>query len=183
MNEKEIITKSKFLSLILRHKPEEVNLKLDKNGWANINELIDKCRSKGIELNFNQLRIIVETNNKKRFTFNEDFTKIRANQGHSIEVDVKLEEIKPPEFLYHGTSEKNLELILESGIKKMNRLHVHLSSEKITAEKVGQRHGKPIIFIINTNDMYKDGIKFYLSKNNVWLTDYIAPKYIKISDN
>lgn len=178
MNEKEVVKKSKFLSLILRHKPEEIGLILDEHGWADINELIDKAQKKGTKINLEEIKYIVENNDKKRFTFNDDFSKIRANQGHSIEVDLELQETEPPEFLFHGTAEKSIEGILKSGIKTMQRNHVHLSKDNETAEKVGQRHGKPVILKIKSGEMYKDGLKFYISKNGVWLTEYIDPKYI-----
>lgn len=182
MNQKEIIQKSKFLSLILRHKPEEIDLELDNNGWANVNELLLKCQQNGINLDFEKLKIILEINNKKRFTFNDDFTKIRANQGHSIDIEMDYKEIEPPEYLYHGTSTKNSHSILEFGIKKMQRQYVHLSLDIETALNVGQRHGKPIVFSVNTKQMFIDGFKFYLSKNNVWLTNFVPNKYIKISE-
>ncbi|MFN8577517.1 MAG: RNA 2'-phosphotransferase, partial [Candidatus Sericytochromatia bacterium] len=139
MNEKEIIKKSRFLSLVLRHKPEEIELELDNNGWANVKDLLDKCSKKGIKLDFENLNIIVDTNNKKRFTFNDDFTKIRANQGHSINIEMDYKESEPPSFLYHGTSDKNSNLILDFGIKKMQRQYVHLSFDIETALNVGKR--------------------------------------------
>jgi len=177
MNTKDIKHKSKFLSLILRHQPEKINLKLDENGWADVDELIEK--SKKVHFDMDILEEVIETNNKKRFTFNEVKTKIRANQGHSINIDINLDPIEPPAILYHGTSIKNIDSIRSSGIDKRNRQHVHLSHELSTAKNVGSRHGKPIILNIDTQQMHKDGFLFYLSKNGVWLTDYIDPKYIK----
>jgi putative RNA 2'-phosphotransferase len=169
---------SKFLSLVLRHQPQTINLKLDTNGWANTQELIEKCGKKGVKFSLRELEIVVETNDKKRFIFNEDKTKIRANQGHSVEIDLALKPIEPPDFLYHGTSDKTVNLILEEGIKKMSRQHVHLSQDKETAIKVGSRHGKPIVLTIMASQMHQDGILFYQSENGVWLTDFIDKKYI-----
>lgn len=120
----------------------------------------------------------METNDKKRFIFNQDKTRIRANQGHSIDINLALIPKQPPEFLYHGTAQSNIDSIFEKGIEKINRQHVHLSEDKETATKVGMRHGKPIILTINTEKMFDDGIEFYLSENNVWLTDFVDIKYI-----
>lgn len=178
MNEIENKRISKFLSLILRHQPETIQLKLDENGWAEVNELITKSAKGRMHFTFEELEEVVETNNKKRFAFNEDKTKIRASQGHSIDVDLALNTVQPPDFLYHGTAETNISSILEKGIEKRSRQHVHLSADKETATKVGMRHGKPIILTIRTGDMHNDGILFYLSANNVWLTDFVETKYI-----
>lgn len=178
MNEIENKRISKFLSLILRHQPETIQLKLDENGWAEVNELITKSAKGRMHFTFKELEEVVETNNKKRFAFNEDKTKIRASQGHSIDVDLALNTVQPPDFLYHGTAETNISSILENGIEKRSRQHVHLSADKETATKVGMRHGKPIILTIRTGDMHNDGILFYLSANNVWLTDFVEAKYI-----
>jgi putative RNA 2'-phosphotransferase len=169
---------SKFLSLVLRHKPEEIGLSLDENGWASVQELMEKMNEKGISINMELLDAIVETNDKKRFAFNEDKTRIRASQGHSIDVDLNMEPAEPPAFLYHGTGEKNLSLILATGIKKMNRQHVHLSKDKETAVTVGSRHGKPVVLTVRSGQMHTDGIKFYLSANGVWLTEFVDVKYI-----
>lgn len=178
MNETEKKKISKFLSLILRHQPETINLVLDENGWADVNELIAKSARNKIYFTSEELDEVVETNNKKRFAFNEDKTKIRANQGHSIDVDLALKAQQPPEFLYHGTAEINLSSILEKGIEKRSRQHVHLSGDKETAAKVGMRHGKPVILTIRTGFMFQEGIEFYLSENGVWLTDFVDAKYI-----
>lgn len=179
MNEQQKKKISKFISLVLRHKPEIINLNLDENGWTSVDELITKSKRDSHQgLTFEQLEEIVETNDKKRFIFNEDKTKIRANQGHSIDIDLALKPQQPPEFLYHGTAQANLDSILEKGIEKRNRQHVHLSLDKETATKVGMRHGKPIILTIKTAEMSEDGILFYLSENGVWLTDFVEAKYI-----
>jgi putative RNA 2'-phosphotransferase len=169
---------SKFLSLVLRHQPQEIGLELDTNGWANVKDLIAKCAKKGLKFSMEELEIIVETNDKKRFAFNEDKTQIRANQGHSVEIDLAIKPIKPPEFLYHGTSIDTVNSILNDGIKKMSRQHVHLSEDKETAVKVGSRHGKPVVLTVLSIQMYQDGIEFYQSENGVWLTDFVDSKYL-----
>ncbi|MBP2617257.1 RNA 2'-phosphotransferase [Chryseobacterium jejuense] len=178
MNEIETKRISKFLSLILRHQPETIGLKLDENGWADVEELRTKSAKKRVYFSLEELDEVVETNNKKRFAFNEDKTRIRASQGHSINIDLALEEIQPPDFLYHGTAEANISSIMAKGIEKRSRQHVHLSADKETATKVGMRHGKPIILTIRTGIMYEEGIAFYQSANGVWLTEFVDPKYI-----
>lgn len=178
MNEEQKKKTSKFLSYVLRHHPELINLNLDENGWANVDELITKSTNDSQGFTFEELEEIVQTNEKKRFAFNEDKTRIRASQGHSIEINLALISQQPPEFLYHGTAQSNIESILEKGIEKRSRQHVHLSQDKETATSVGMRHGKPIILTIKTKVMFDDGIEFYLSDNNVWLTDFVDAKYI-----
>ena len=178
MTEQHKKTISKFLSLILRHQPEKINLILDENGWTDVEELIEKSTKNKMKFSFEELEIVVDTNEKKRFAFNENKTKIRASQGHSIEIDLALEPIIPPKILYHGTAEKFQDSILVNGIKKMNRQHVHLSGDIETAIKVGSRHGKVVVLTILTEKMHEDGIHFYKSENGVWLTDFIDSKYI-----
>jgi len=178
MNEIENKRISKFLSLILRHQPETIQLKLDENGWADVSELIAKSAKSRMHFSFKDLEEVVETNNKKRFAFNEDKTRIRASQGHSIDIDLALKAAQPPDFLYHGTADSNISSILQKGIEKRNRQYVHLSVDKETATKVGMRHGKPVILTIRTKEMYDNGIPFYLSANGVWLTDFVDARYI-----
>lgn len=164
---------SKYLSLILRHKPEIAGITLDANGWADINSLLA-----GAKINFETLERIVRENDKQRFSFNADKTKIRANQGHSIKVDVELEEKVPPEFLFHGTIERNATSIERDGILKGTRLYVHLSADVETAEKVAaRRNGDKVIYKISAQIMNRDGYKFFQSKNGVWLTKFVPPKY------
>lgn len=170
--------KSRFLSLILRHKPETINLQLDNEGWLNVNELIEKSNKHGESLDFDMLEYIVNNSDKQRFTFNNDKSKIRANQGHSIEVELDLQEKIPPTILYHGTVDKFVDSIRNSGIEKRSRNHVHLSAETETAIKVGSRKGTPVILTVNSGQMYKDGYKFYQSKNDVWLIEFVPKEYI-----
>ena len=176
MSNKELLTtKGKELAFLLRHDKEAFdNGLIDQNGWRNVSELVS---DKGYSIDL--IEEIVATNNKKRYEFNEDHTKIRARQGHSINVDVGLTEAEPPEVLYHGTSNDVIDSIMKEGIKKGTRLYVHLSKDKETATNVGSRHGTPVILTINAKKMYEDGIKFYLSNNGVWMTDYVDNKYIK----
>lgn len=177
--DKELDNIGKYISLVLRHKPKAIGLVLDSNGWADVNELIVKSDAQGIKITLDILKIIVEINEKKRFAFKDNFTKIRANQGHSIEVDVELKLTPPPDVLYHGTALKNKEAILKGGIIKMDRLHVHLSHEEETAKKTGTRHGEPVVFTVDAKKMHEDGNRFYLSENGVWLTEYVPARYIK----
>lgn len=171
---------SKFISLILRHKPEKIGITLDEHGWANVADLINGV-SKEYPFNFKMLEEIVATDDKQRYSFNADKTLIRANQGHSIPVDVELEEAVPPEYLYHGTGEKYRKSICEMGLIPKSRLYVHLSDNTDTALSVGKRHGKPVILQVDAARMYQDGFKFYLSKNGVWLVDHVPTSYFTIS--
>ncbi len=182
ISEKQQTHISKFLSLVLRHKPETIGIQIDQNGWVDINELIDKSNKYGIQFDRETLNHIVATNSKKRFAFNDKFDKIRASQGHSVEIELGYKNQKPPEILFHGTSEKSVQSILKKGLEKRNRQHVHLSSDTETAIKVGQRHGKPVIFEILAEKMYNDKIEFYISENGVWLTDNVPTKYLKLKD-
>ncbi len=172
------VNTSKFLSLILRHKPETIGLKLDENGWAEVQDLIEKSKANGMVITFEMLKKVVAESDKKRFTFNSDFTKIRANQGHSIEVDLQLKPQTPPDILYHGTAIQNRDSILKSGLQKQQRHHVHLSADTATASAVGKRYGKLLLLCINSKKMHENGIQFYLSENGVWLTDMVLPEYI-----
>lgn len=182
MNEKQKTKISKFLSLILRHQPQTVGLELEENGWIEVNRLLQACNDYGTPLTLEELREVVETNDKKRFAFDETKTKIRANQGHSVKVEIEFEKRTPPKVLYHGTAEKNVESILQEGLKKMSRHHVHLSADIETALKVGRRYGKPIILEIDTAAMLLENYEFFISENNVWLTPHIPPNFIKLSE-
>jgi len=170
----DIKSKGKFLALILRHKPETINIKLDKQGWAQTQDLINSGK-----FTMEDLEMIVELNDKGRFKFNVDNTKIRALQGHSIKVDLELKATQPPSKLYHGTSRKFSRPIINNGIQKRSREYVHLSADKDTAINVGKRRDQnPRIFVIDAERMYNDGHKFYLSENGIWLTNYVPPKYL-----
>lgn len=170
---------NKYLSLILRHHPETIGIALDPHGWADVDELILKVNQTGrYVLGKTILEEIVRTDNKQRYSFNEDHSRIRANQGHSIQVDVDLEEKIPPDILYHGTGEKSVASILQQGLKPQSRLYVHLSPTLEVARQVGSRHGKPVIFQVDAGKMSVDGIPFYLSKNGVWLVKEVPPKYL-----
>lgn len=171
---------SVFVSLILRHKPDAAGIQLDEHGWANVDELIEGINNTGRKIDKEILYEIVKTDNKKRYSFNENKTLIRANQGHSIPVDVELQEQQPPQFLFHGTADRFLDSIMTEGLKSMSRLYVHLSKDKETAVKVGKRHGNPIVLKIRAKEMFDDGIKFYLSQNGVWLTKNVDNKYIDV---
>ena len=172
---------SKYMSLILRHKPETIGISLDEHGWANVDELIEGI-AKTHQFDMDMLEEIVRTDEKQRYSFNEDKTKIRANQGHSVQVDVELEETEPPEELWHGTREKFVAAIDEQGLIPKSRLYVHLSKDAETAKKVGSRHGRPVLYIVSSGQMHRDGFKFYLSKNGVWLTKKVPVKYLKKTD-
>ncbi len=174
MTDKTVQT-SKYLSLLLRHKPETIGLKLDENGWANIQDLLAPKTWLTMELVLEAVR----TNNKQRFAISEDGLRIRAQQGHTVEgLDLQLEEKEPPEFLYHGTYQGAVETIRHQGLSKMKRHHVHLSSDVRTAETVGSRRGVCVILRVRSGEMSRVGMKFYLSGNGVWLTDNVPPQYV-----
>lgn len=170
---------SRYMSLILRHKPDVIGISLDEHGWANVNELINGIAKNNTGFNMESLEEIVRTDSKQRYSFNDDKTLIRANQGHSIPVDVELEEKEPPEYLYHGTGEKYVEFINRQGLIPKSRLYVHLSKNVKTAESVGERHGRPTVYLVHSGKMYKDGHKFYLSANGVWLTKKVPVEYLQ----
>lgn len=168
---------SKFIALILRHKPEVIGISLDEHGWANVDELVAGI-AKTQPFTMEMLEKIVSSDKKQRYSFNEDKSLIRANQGHSVPVDVELEEKEPPVILYHGTGEKYVASIKKQGLIPKSRLYVHLSADYETTWKVGKRHGKPFVFRLNTGAMQRDGYKFYLSVNGVWLTKEVPVKYL-----
>jgi len=178
--EKEKPNISKFLSLVLRHKPETIGLTLDKNGWADTSDLLEKLNTRGFEISFARLEQIVATNDKKRFAFNIDQSRIRANQGHSIHVELGLPKSEPPPNLYHGTSEKSGKSILLQGLVKSKRQFVHLSNDVETALSVGRRHGRAVVFTVAAGLMSNEGFTFYLSANHVWLTDHVPPRHLTL---
>lgn len=179
ISEKETVKISKFLSLVLRHKPEEIGIELDSNGWTDVQKLIEKTNDANVPLTLEILKHVVTTNPKQRFAFNDNFEKIRANQGHSVEVELGYEPKTPPVILYHGTGEKFVASIRQEGLLKQSRHHVHLSADIDTALKVGQRHGKPFVFEVLSAEMHADNFKFFLSDNGVWLTDFVPARYLK----
>ncbi len=169
---------SKFLSLILRHRPETIGITLDAEGWADVDALLAGMARNGTTLSFDELIELVETNDKRRFAFNGDESAIRAVQGHSREVELGYEPVTPPARLYHGTVEKFLDPIREGGLKRGRRQYVHLSLDRETATKVGSRRGAPVILTIDCAAMEADGHVFYRADNGVWLTDHVPPHYI-----
>ncbi len=169
---------SKYMSLILRHKPEVIGITLDEHGWANVDELIAGI-AKDNTFDMAMLEEIVATDNKQRYSFNEDKTLIRANQGHSIPVDVELEKKEPPEILFHGSAVKFEESIDAQGLVPKSRLYVHLSKDYATAVNVGQRHGKPAVYEVMSGKMALEGYEFFLSANGVWLTKEVPVKYLR----
>ena len=170
---------SKYLSFVLRHRPDDIDIQLSMDGWADVEELIARVNAKGRDLTLEDLCEIVAQDEKQRYAFNDDKTKIRANQGHSIDIDLKLEPIEPPEYLYHGTAQKNIDSIRTLGLQKRQRHHVHLSENEKTAKQVGSRYGKPVILIIAAKMMHEAGHEFYCSDNHVWLTDTVPTQFIQ----
>ena len=184
INEKQLIHLSKFLSLVLRHKPETIGIELDKKGYADVEDLIVKANSHEIKIDRETLNFIVKNNSKKRFSYNETGDRIRASQGHSVNTDLGYTSQKPPEILFHGTSEKSIDAVLKVGLSKQNRQHVHLSTVVETAIKVGQRHGKPVVLEVLAEQMFLDNFEFFISDNGVWLTESVPLKYLsQIKDN
>lgn len=171
---------SRFISFILRHKPEVIGITPDEHGWADVDDMIAGINQSGeYKIDRDMLDEIVRTDEKQRYSYNEDHTLIRANQGHSIPVDVELKEMEPPEFLYHGTGEKFTASIDKQGLIPKSRLYVHLSPDEETAVKVGRRHGKPVIYLVRAGNMKRDGYAFYRSVNGVWLTKEVPVKYLR----
>jgi putative RNA 2'-phosphotransferase len=177
MDNKRMVKISKFLSLVLRHKPEVIGLTIDENGWADVRQLMKKST---ISFDFNELKYVVDSNDKKRFVFSSDFCEIRAAQGHSIDVDLDLKEIIPNDIVYHGTSTDRVSSILKSGINKGKRHAVHLSKDENTAGNVGKRHGKLVILSIDAKKMIIDGHHFFESDNGVILIDFVPSEYITV---
>ncbi len=175
-----LVKTSKFLSLILRHAPEKIGLQLDTNGWAEINTLIEKAGIAGNKLNLAVIQEVVRTSEKQRFAISDDGKRIRANQGHSINVDVELNPATPPDILYHGTAERFLPSINKQGLIPGKRLHVHLSRDRETAARVGSRHGSPVVLEINSRQMAEGGNEFWMSENGVWLVKSVLQRYFKV---
>lgn len=173
---------SKYLSLVLRHQPDVIGLQLDDAGWADVDDLLKRMNAAGRRCTREQLETVVRENDKQRFQFSEDKTRIRAAQGHSIDVELGYEEATPPDTLVHGTPEKFVELIREGGLKKMQRHHVHLHCDKSLASSVGQRRGKPVVLTVDAKAMFEAGHTFFVTPNDVWLTDHVPPEFITIPE-
>jgi putative RNA 2'-phosphotransferase len=173
-----LTTISKYLAKHLRHAPHELGLALRPGGWVPVDDLLAAARRHGFPISYDELTECVETNDKRRFAFDVSGELIRANQGHSVEVDLQLEEREPPEALYHGTVERSLPSILEAGLVRGKRHHVHLSKDVETARRVGARRGQPVILTVDAGRMCRDGLRFFLSANGVWLTDVVPPGYL-----
>lgn len=170
---------SKFLSYVLRHKPEDLALAVDSEGWVCLDELIEKSKKKGIILTKEIIDSIIEDSSKKRFSFSQDGKRIRALQGHSTPaVDIEYEEIQPPQILYHGTAQKFILAIKEQGLKAGSRHYVHLSATPEVAKEVGQRHGKAVVLTIKSLEMYRKDFKFFQAENGVWLTKSVPVEFI-----
>lgn len=179
MNDNERKSISKWLSLILRHSPETAGLSLDANGWVSVEELLAQSARKGRRFDRAMLDEVVVTNDKQRFAFSDDGLRIRASQGHSVNIDLQLEPCEPPEVLYHGTIPAAIAAILADGLKPMSRQHVHLSADRETADRVGSRRGKPTILVVRSGQMWRDGHRFYRSANGVWLAEAVPAGYLE----
>jgi putative RNA 2'-phosphotransferase len=173
-----LVKTSKFLSLVLRHKPGLIGINLDSAGWVSVSELLRACQTHGQPLTFAQLHEVVMGNDKQRFSLSEDGQMIRANQGHSLPVELGYEAAIPPNILYHGTVERFLPSIRAEGLKKGSRHHVHLSPDEETAQRVGRRRGKPVVLKVESGRMYRKGHEFFRSANGVWLTEHVPPEYL-----
>ena len=176
----DLVQLSKFLSFVLRHKPDAIGLTLDQQGWAGIDELIAKGNAAGTTFSRDDLQQVVLSNDKQRFSISEDGLRIRAAQGHSVNVELGLKPQEPPAVLYHGTATRFVDSILAAGLRPQSRQQVHLSAAEETARRVGQRHGKPAIFKVEALRMHAQGFKFCLSDNGVWLTDRVPPEFLSI---
>jgi len=182
MNDQQRVRVSKFLSKHLRLDPAGIGLTLEDSGWVPIDVLLDGCRQAGLEITRHDLAEIVATSDKQRFAFDETGIRIRANQGHSVEVDLQLQAAAPPAVLYHGTGSRAVDPILREGLRKMRRHHVHLSPDVETATRVGARHGRPAVFVVDAAAMARAGRVFYVSANGVWLTDEVPPEFLHLAE-
>ena len=180
MNNSRLVKISKYLSKHLRHQPDHIGIKLAPGGWVSVDELLAACAKNQFPISCEELNEVVTTSDKQRFSFDSTSTLIRANQGHSIEVDLQLEPFVPPDLLYHGTGHKAVDSILQTGLNKMLRHHVHLSADIATAKTVGARHGKPVVFAVNAVAMHQASYTFYCSENGVWLVDCVPPQYLQL---
>jgi putative RNA 2'-phosphotransferase len=170
---------SKYLSLHLRHHPERLGLTLAEGGWVPVDELLAACARDGFPITRAELDEVVRTSDKQRFAFDPGGTSVRANQGHSVAVDLQLEPVEPPAVLYHGTGAGVVASVLRNGLEKQSRHHVHLSADLATATQVGGRHGKPVVLVVDAAGMRGAGHLFYRSANGVWLTERVPPEYLR----
>lgn len=182
MDKQQLKKLSKRLSYVLRHRPDTLGLELGEGGWVTVDDLLGAFVHTGRPLSRDRLEIVVAENDKQRFEFSQDQSRIRARQGHSVEVDLGYELASPPDVLYHGTATRNLDSIFEQGLTKQRRHHVHLSTNKQTMLAVGRRHGKPALLAIDAKQMSADGHEFFITGNNVWLTDHVPPHYLSLSE-
>ena len=180
---KDHIRISKFLGLVLRHRPERIGIELDGQGWVSVNELLTAMRKHAFPLSLETLQAVVANNDKQRFAFSEDGTRIRASQGHSVKIDLAYQPLQPPEILFHGTARKFLPSIRQHGLIKKRRHHVHLSPDRETARKVGSRHGTPVILAVRAGEMHRAGIEFFQSQNGVWLVEAVVVAYLFFPEN
>ncbi len=180
MNPNQAKRTSKFLSLVLRHQPQTIGIKLDSSGWVSVDELLAAINRhpNNIKLDRKSLEQVVSDNDKQRFEFSEDCSSIRARQGHSVNVDLGYPPATPPETLLHGTPRKFVAPILETGLKKMNRHHVHLHTDLKTATAVGARRGDSVLLTVRSGEMHRAGFIFFVTENGVWLTDHVPPEFI-----
>lgn len=179
MNNSQLVKISRYLSKHLRHQPDRLGIKLLPGGWVAVDELLAACQKNAFPISWTQLEEVVANNDKQRFSFDSTGTLIRANQGHSVEVDLQLEPVIPPDVLYHGTGTGAVAAILQTGLSKMSRHHVHLSQDIAIARAVGARHGKPVVLAVDAVAMHQAGYAFYCSDNGVWLVDSVPSEYIQ----
>jgi putative RNA 2'-phosphotransferase len=182
MDEKSVRRISKFLSLVLRHQPDKIGIQLDAAGWVEVEVLLEALPRSGQKISRDMLEHVVRTNDKQRFTIDESGQRIRATQGHSVEVELGYEPADPPAILIHGTPETAVSAIRESGLQKMKRHHVHLHSDSSTASAVGARRGQPVLLNVKAQEMAREGFVFYVTANQVWLTDHVPPRFIEFPE-
>ena len=176
------IRTSKFLSLVLRHQPDSIGLALDANGWAGIDALIERAGAHGVPLTRELIAEIVASSDKQRFALDTAHNRIRANQDHSVDIDLGLQPAEPPAVLFHGTAATTVPAIRIGGLTPGDRQHVHLSPDAATAIKVGQRHGRPVVLRVFAGKMWAKGSPFFRSANGVWLTAAVPSEYIEFPD-
>lgn len=180
MENRRLVKISRFLSKHLRHRPDRLGLELARGGWVGVDALLVACAAHGFPVTREELEEVVARSDKQRFSFDAPGERIRANQGHSVDVDLELEAAVPPEVLYHGTTGRFLDAILKEGLQKRNRHHVHLSLDVPTALRVGARRGRPVVLAVRAREMHDQGHAFFVSANGVWLTDHVPPEFVEV---